>query len=118
MDNEIKDLKEELHILKAASLADAGAPVEMDREKARRVVSAALAKNGKQGHGRRTLAFTLGGAMLAAAAVLAAVLVLFPQNGGTPGTLMQQESVHASESVVTDTTACDSVDFEIMEIDE
>lgn len=116
MDNEIKDLKEELHILKAASLADAGAPVEMDREKARRVVSAALAKNGK--HGRRTLAFTLGGAMLAAAAVLAAVLVLFPQNGGTPGTLMQQESVHASESVVADTTACDSVDFEIMEIDE
>lgn len=113
-------LKEELQILKAASLAGSKAPENLDTKRSREFVRGQMSA-GK--NSRKLYRFTPAMcAVLAFAACAAAVIVILNPGPKTDLDVMQLESIHAAaDSTVT---AGDSLKtaspetFELMEVNE
>lgn len=112
--------KDELNVLKGASLADAGAPVNTDNARAARKVAEVLSTDTHQRDvsGRPARRWLVP--LAAAACLAAACWILLPRDGagGVPGTFNQVDSYHAAIDTVSDTAAVDAACFEIIAIDE
>lgn len=124
-----KDFREELQILKAASLTDAKGPVKLDTKRARSFVAATLGESKEKtpsfldsitGLFTRP-AFMLGGITAMAVACAVALMVILPQRGSDMYSVQPQiQSVHASlDSLAceSDTSAVNIEEVEIISVD-
>lgn len=114
-------MNEDLHIEKAAYLADKPGAENLATDRAREFVAKALASQAKEAPARNIFVcrpvYAWGGVALALAACVAAAIVLFRPAGkdgvipgyGIPGTLLENQSIHAT-SVTQDSLATQSAD--------
>lgn len=102
-------MNEDLHIEKAAQLADKPAAENLATDRARDFVAKALDSRKKEEPSRKNIfvlrpVYAWGGMALAVAACVVVAVVLFrpsAQEGvipgyGTPGTLLENQSIHAN----------------------
>lgn len=116
-------MKEELQIKKAADLADAKAPVNLDNDRARDFVSRTL--NAKVGIKSQSLyktrpMFAWGGTALAIAACILLAFIVFRPSSGQPGTFQEQQSFHAGTATADSAlvSVIDSTEISVSEIAE
>ena len=110
-------MNEDLHIEKAARLADKPAAENLATDRAREFVTKALASQEKEEPVRniffRRPVYAWGGVAVALAACIAAAIVLFRPAGkdgqGVPGVLFENQAIHA-ESDSADSLAQQSSD--------
>ncbi|MBQ9474732.1 MAG: hypothetical protein IJU69_00550 [Bacteroidales bacterium] len=105
-------MNEDLHIEKAAGLADRQGAENLATDRAREFVAKALdAKKEKASQSRRGLfagnpVFAWGAGVLALAACIAAAVIIIRPSGsgyGTPGQVFEDQSVHAATETVDST---------------
>ena len=119
-------MNEDLHIEKAAHLADKPGAENLATDRARKFVADALASQEEEARPSkihqlfvRKPVYAWSGIALALAACLAVAIVLFRPSAsgdgvlpgyGTPGVLQENISTHAAGTEVTDTTITESSD--------
>ena len=109
-------MNEDLHIEKAAHLADKPGAENLATERAKKFVAEALASKEEAEPAKARNIFVLkpvyawSGVVMAVAACVAIAVMLFrPQDGGVPGLLLENQDVHA-DTEVADTTITESSD--------
>jgi len=110
-------MNEDLHIEKAARLADKPGAENLATDRAREFVAKALAAQEKEEPVRnifvRRPVYAWGGVAVALAACVAAAIVLFRPAGedgmGVPGVLFENQAIHA-ESETADSLATQTAD--------
>lgn len=111
----MKEIDEELQIMKAAGLADKEAPVDISGRRARRFVAQAVGGRSD----RMSPAYVWGGALVAAAACVVAAVFLFTpssRQGGMQNTCEPLQSVHASTAVADTLSNVDTAEIQVSEI--
>lgn len=110
-------MNEDLHIEKAAHLADKPGAENLATERAKKFVADALASKDEAEPVKARNIFVLkpiyawsGVAMVAAACVAIAVMLFRPQDGGVSGLLLENQDVHADTEVTDTTTITESSD--------
>ena len=114
-------MNEDLQIEKAAQLADKQSAENLATARARKFVSDALANKKEEDNPKRKSFFVRrpvyawGGVSIAFAACVAVAVVLFPPTkDGVPGTLIENQSIHADMDVA-DTTKVATSDTLVIE---
>lgn len=113
-------MNEDLHIEKAANLADKPGAENLATDRARKFVADALASKEEEAKPSkihqlfvRKPVYAWSGVAFALAACVAVAIVLFRPSAdgyGTPGALQENISIHAAGAEVTDTTLSESSD--------
>ncbi len=110
-------MNEDLHIEKAAQLADKPAAENLATDRAKKFVADALASKKEEKPVRfinifeRKPIYAWGGVAMAIAACVALAVILFrPAPGGVPGLLLENQDIHAETEAVSDTTGIESSD--------
>lgn len=109
-------MKEDLHIEKAAHLADKPGAENLATDRAKKLVADALAAKEEEGTPKfksffvRRPAYAWSGVAMALAACVAVAVVLFrPTKDGVPGMLIENQNIHA-DTDVADTTIVETSD--------
>lgn len=106
-------MNEDLHIEKAAHLADKPGAEDLATGRAKKFVADALATKRRPVLYRPV--YVWGGVALAFAACVAIAVVLFrPATDGVPGMLIERQDIHA-ETEVADTTIVETTDTLVIE---
>ncbi len=105
-------MNEDLHIEKAAHLADKPGAENLATDRARRFVADTLAPRSL--FARKPI-YAWGGITVALAACVAVAVVLFrPTKDGVPGMLMENQNIHAATETA-DTTKVEATDTLVIE---
>ena len=111
-------MNEDLHIEKAAHLADKPGAENLATGRAKKFVADALAARETKGTHKTIIPrpiYAWGGVAIALAACVAIAVILFrPTMGGIPGMLIEHQDIHA-DTAVTDTTILETSDTLMIE---
>lgn len=95
-------LKEEIQVMKAASLAGKAAPEDTNTERARTFVRNQLASSRSE-RGKSTFLFAIRYVSIAAAACIVVAFILFTPRNNSPMDTKLQNSIHASADSLSTT---------------